>query len=108
MFQQAPRIVEYGTHEINYRHYGKSVEMMIEAALELPESHDREKLINTIANYMKKAYLTWNRDSVSDDVILNDLKKLSQGRINVENIKLNEAREIVNKKRSRRPMRKNK
>jgi hypothetical protein len=109
MFQQPPRIVEYGTHDIVYRHYGKSIEMMINAVCDLPEGPDKDKMVTTLANHMKKSYLTWNRDTVGDDIILKDLKKLSHGRLNTENIQLNEAREILQqKKRSRRPMRKNK
>ena len=107
-FQQKPRIIEYGVHNIFFKHYGKSIELMIDAACELPDGPDRERLINTIANHMKKSYLTWNRDAVSDELILKDLKTLSQGRINTEHIKLNETREILSKKKIRRPMRKNK
>jgi hypothetical protein len=106
MFQQPPRIVEYGTHSIVFRHYGKSIELMIEAACELPEGPDRDRLTNTIANHMKKSYLIWNRETVSDDVILGDLKRISKDRLNLESVKLYEAREIMNKKKSRRPMRK--
>lgn len=109
MFQQAPRNVEYGTHTIKYRHYGKSIEMMIDAVCELPEGPEKEKMANVLANHMKKSYLTWNRDTVGDDIILKDLTRLSKGRLNTENIKLNEARDIMPKKqRGRRQMRKNK
>jgi hypothetical protein len=106
MFQQPPRIVEYGTHDIVFRHYGKSIELMIQAACELPEGTERDRLVNTIANHMKKSYLIWNRETVSDDVILNDLRRISKGQLNLEHVKLYEAREIVNKKKNRRPMRK--
>jgi len=106
MFQQRPRQVEYGTHEITYRHYGKSIELMIEGAIAMPEGTDQDKVINLIANHMKKSYLSWNRDSVNDEVILKDLHKLSKGRIDTSNIKLAEVREIPNKKRNRRNMRK--
>ncbi len=108
MFQQRPRIVEYGTHDIRFRHYGKSIEVMIDTVCDLPDGPDKEKLITMIANQMKKSYLAWNRDTVGDDLILKDLKTMSRGRINTDNIKLNEAREIVTKKRNKRPMRKNK
>lgn len=109
MFQKPPRTVEYGTHRISFRHYGRSIELMIDAIGEMEEGAEKEKMVTAIANHMKKSYLTWNRDAVSDDVILNDLKKISKGILNTENIKLNEARERVTKKRpSRRPMRKNK
>ena len=106
MFQQPPRNVDYGIHDITYRHYGKSIELMIEAACEMPEGDDREKVSNLIANHMKKSYLSWNRDSVNDEVILKDLSKLSKGRIDTTNIKLAEIRDIPNKKRNRRNMRK--
>lgn len=106
MFQQPPKSVEYGTHKITYRHYGKSIELMIEAAIEMPEGEDREKVTSLIANHMKKSYLSWNRDSVNDEVILKDLTKLSKGKIDTSNIKLAEIRDIPNKKRNRRNMRK--
>ncbi len=105
-FQQKPRLVEYGTHDIAYKHYGKSIEMMVNAACELPEGPEKEKLVNTIANHMKKSYLTWNRDTVSDEQILKDFQRLSRGRINTDHVKLNETREILSKKKPRRPMRK--
>lgn len=109
MFQQKPRNVEYGTHSIQYKHYGKALEMMINAICELPDNPEKEKLISTVANHMKKSYLTWNRDTVSDELILKDLRTLSKNRINTDNIKLNETREILSRKnKMRRPIRKNK
>jgi len=35
-------------------------------------------LIENIANQLKKSYLTWNRDSVDDAVILKHLEELSK------------------------------
>lgn len=96
-FQEKPRRVEYGTSRLRYRHYGKAIEMMVNAALELPEGDEKNALFNTIANHMKKSYLTWNRESVDDEVILNDLKALSQGKVNIDNIKLSETRELLSK-----------
>lgn len=105
-FRQKPRLVEYGTHKISYKHYGKSIELIINAICDLPEGHEKQKLITTIANHMKKSYLIWNRDTVNDELILKDLERLSHGKINTESIKLYETREILNKKKIRRPMRK--
>lgn len=111
MFQQPPRTVEYGTHNIKYRHYGKAIELMVEAACEMPEGEDRQRLVMTIANHMKKSYLTWNRDTVTDEVILNDLNKLSGGKLDTTDMKLAEVRDISpqnRKPRGRRNPRKNK
>ncbi len=103
MFMQLPRQVPYGTHDITFRHYGKAIELMIDAAIEMPEGNEKIALITVIANHMKKSYLTWNRDTVGDDVILNDLKKLSKGRLDTENIKLSDVRDIISgKKRNKK------
>jgi Domain of unknown function (DUF4290) len=107
MFRQKPRIVEYGTHNIVFRHYGKAIEMMIEAAITMEDGPEKESLVNVVANHMKKSYLTWNRDTVDDEVILNDLTRISKGKINTEAIKLNEVREPVNQNRPRNQQRSN-
>jgi len=96
-FIEKPRIVEYGTNKITYRHYGKSLEKMIEAAIGVPESEEKKALILLIANHMKKSYLIWNRDSIDDEVILKDLKKLSKGKLDLEGLKLSDARDLINK-----------
>ena len=47
-------------------------------------------MVQAIANFMKMAYVTWNKDSVADETILNDLKILSKGELQLEeNINLN-------------------
>jgi hypothetical protein len=103
MFMQPPRRVPYGTHDIAFRHYGKAIELMIDAAIEMPEGNEREALITVIANHMKKSYLTWNRDTVGDDVILNDLKRISKGKLDIENVKLSDVRDIMSgKKRNKK------
>jgi len=40
-------------------------------------------LIRVIANHMKKSYLSWNKDSVKDEVIFEHLYELSKGKINL-------------------------
>ncbi len=100
-FLEKPDVVPYGTHRIRFRHYGKSIELMIEAALKLPEGEDQDRLISVIANHMKKSFLSWNRDSVEDEVILKDLKKLTGGRIDISKVKLTETRELLNKSRKK-------
>ncbi len=47
-------------------------------------------MVQTIANFMKMAYVTWNKDSVADETIISDLKGLSKGELTLqENINLN-------------------
>ena len=107
VFNEKPRRVEYKLNEIKYKHYGRTLEMLIDAALKYPEGEEKEQLIKIIANHMKKSYLTWNREVVNDGEIFKDLKELSGGKINVDaDLKLNDSREILSKNKRKRIMRK--
>jgi len=79
--QEKPRKLEYRTDKIRYKHYGKSVEALIKKAMEYPEGDEKKYLTETIANLMKRSYLAWNRDSVNDQVIIDQLGQLSDGKL---------------------------
>ena len=56
---------------------------------------------------MKKCYLTWNREVVTDEVIFEDLKNLSGGRISVgEDVKLSDSRDILARGKKKRQQQK--
>ena len=76
-----PRPLTYSDSKIHYRHYGRALEDMIVAVAEMPESEERNVLVQQIAHTMKRQYLQWNRDSVDDDLIREQLAELSGGRI---------------------------
>ena len=61
------------------------------------EGPEKEGLIFTIANNMKKSYLSWNRDTVDDKVIFGHLSELSGGKINIDptDEDLSEASELL-------------
>ncbi|WP_313191195.1 DUF4290 domain-containing protein [Sphingobacterium sp.] len=76
-----PEPLKYPNHNIKFKHYGHTVEEMINKTLNISNPEARLKMTLSIANFMKMAYLTWNKDSVSDDQILQDLKTLSRGEL---------------------------
>lgn len=80
-FQTKPDRVLYPSNDIRFKHYGKTVERIIEKAKEYPEGDEKNALTEQIANLMKRSYLTWNRDSVNDEVILKQLHELSKGQL---------------------------
>lgn len=96
LHRKPPRIA-YSNSRFRYRHYGKTMELMIQKANELDNGEERDYLINLLANQMKKSYLTWNKDSVDDRKIFKDMEELSGGRIvlNEEEHKLTESKEIL-------------
>ena len=96
---EKPRKVPYNQHNIRYKHYGKITEKMVQKAAEMPDGNERKVLTESLANIMKKQYLTWNREAVNDVNILKDLSELSRGAINIDslNLKLSETRDILSK-----------
>ena len=79
-----PKKVAYPQTSIKYGHYGKLVERMIEQCAAMEPGEARDAYTTTIANHMKKQFLTWNRDTVPDPVILKDLGELSKGKLKLK------------------------
>jgi len=93
---EKPQPVGYKENKIRYRHYGKNVELIIEKALEFAEGEEKEALVKTIANHLKKSYLNWNRDSVNDELIYQHLDELSEGKLKLkEDVQLSSTSDIL-------------
>ena len=88
-----PERVPYSTYNIRYRHYGKLTEQMMQKAQMMSESEEREVLVNMLANYMKRSYLTWNKDNVEDEKIWQDVRDYTHGTIHI-NTPLMRAKEL--------------
>jgi len=56
------------------------------------EGEMKSALVKVIANHMKKSYLSWNKDTVKDDVIFEHLYELSEGKLNL----LQSSEELLN------------
>ncbi len=76
--KKRPEAIPYPKSTARKRHYGENVQQLINKALSMPEGPKRDAFALVIANYMKLAYKTWNRDYyVSDDVIKEDIRSMS-------------------------------
>ena len=76
-----PEPVPYPNTKIRYRHYGRTLEILIQKACEFPEGDEKRNLVALICNHMKKDYLAWNKDTVDDKKIAEDLYELSNGEL---------------------------
>lgn len=91
-----PKRFHYPEAASRLRHYGKNVELTIEKVAAMPEGQPRQLAIRDLANFMKLCYLTWNTDTGNDEQIFRDLKKMSGGKIVVDdNLTLNQVSAIV-------------
>lgn len=95
-FIEKPRQVPYRQGDIRFLHYGRIIELMIDAASGMEDGEDKEYLTTLIVNQMKKSYITWNRSQVADEVIIGDMKLLSRGRLKItEGVRILEVKELI-------------
>ncbi|MDX8340787.1 DUF4290 domain-containing protein [Draconibacterium sp. IB214405] len=98
---ERPNVVPYDQHRIKYKHYGRTMELLIKEADNF-EGEEREIIIEQIANHMKKSYLAWNKDAVEDQMIFNDLDEMSRGKLKVkEDLQLADAKTLVGTKKNK-------
>lgn len=76
ILQEKPDRLPYSNHHIKFKHYGKLTEKLIEAIRNQQNPELKRALIVLTANHMKKSFLTWNKDSVEDEQIYNDINTL--------------------------------
>lgn len=95
-FQSKPRKMPYPEDKIRFKHYGKGVENLVAKAVEMEDGEEKDALILSIANLMKKHYLSWSRNAVDDRIIWLDLNKIARGKLSFdENAQLISTKEIV-------------
>lgn len=89
-FEEKPEKVTYSSNNIKFRHYGKILLQIIEHVVDLEDSEHKDIMVFCIANHMKRSYLTWNKSTVEDSVILKHLDQLSGSKLKMkESFKLN-------------------
>lgn len=76
-----PDKLEYSNENIYLRHYGKNLLNMIKEAAKFDEGEEKKAIALALANQMKKSYLKWNRESVTDAGIIKQLGELSKGKL---------------------------
>ena len=84
-----PEVLPYPQKRIKFKHYGLTVELMIKRAKEITDPEKKQHMVNSIANFMKMAYVVWNKDHVTDEQILSDLRELSKGELELKDVVLN-------------------
>ena len=84
-----PQRLSYPKGGIRYRHYGRCIEEMMKKACDMSDGEERDELLRLIAAQMKKEYVLWNKESVEDSKIIEDIREYSNGQICLSEEKLN-------------------
>ena len=80
---QKPEPVPMNGKPIKETHYGRNIENIINLIAEKEDGEVKTAMISQLAVYMRQQYLIWNKDSVSEETIFQDIEKLSDFRIKV-------------------------
>ncbi|MBQ2103197.1 MAG: DUF4290 domain-containing protein [Bacteroidales bacterium] len=78
-----PETIPLNTRPIKARHYGRNIESIIDLIASEPEGEIKTAMIRSLAIYMRQQYLIWNKDTVADRTIFQDIERLSGGRVTV-------------------------
>lgn len=95
LLEAKPERVPYPPKSKSHRYYGVILQNLIQTVAEMEPGEARQAIEYDIANQMKRAYLSWNKDTVDDAVIFNDLRTLSGGRLGLEGAALSVAKGVV-------------
>jgi len=85
-----PQKVQYKTKKIKYKHYGLNLQLMADKAVMMEDDEEREAATIHIGKLMKGFASVWNRENLDDEVILQNIRELSNGVLDLD---LNKVRE---------------
>ena len=78
-----PAMIPVRRKPIKATHYGRNIESIIDLIAGMEDGDAKTAMIRSLAVYMRQQYLIWNKDSVADETIFQDIEKLSDYRIKV-------------------------
>lgn len=76
-----PEVMPITNKPIAARHYGRNIQNMIDVIANKEDGELKNGMIKSMAIYMRQQYLIWNKESVSEETIFNDIKILSKGKL---------------------------
>jgi hypothetical protein len=82
--QAHPAPLPYPMKTIKRRHYGYLIEQALDYAKTLPEGELRDAFTKNVANQMKQDLFIWNRDSMDNALVAQDIERYSDGKLHLE------------------------
>lgn len=85
-----PQRLAYKSSNVKYRHYGRNIETMIQQAIAMEDPESKEAAIIHIGRLMNSFYASVNKDNLDEEVILKQIKQMSQGLLDIDLEKVKE------------------
>lgn len=83
-FNPKPERIPYTQGKVKHRIYGSNIETLIRKAMEMENSDEKDILVFTIANEMKRIMTMSNKSAATDARIFHDLDEMSFGHISLD------------------------
>ena len=87
-----PRRLPYSQGRIAYKRYGKYVERMIAGLSSEKDHRVMTRTVDNLARYMRTKSYEYNQEHPNNEVIVKDIKRMSGGAIEIDEVALNNLR----------------
>ena len=87
-----PRRLEYPQSYISHKHYGKYVARMLHSLGDEKEPAQVAEAVDNIARYMRTKSFEYNQEHPNNEIIIKDIKQMSEGTIELDEVALNNLR----------------
>ncbi len=93
---EKPEKIPYSDSKFKFRHYGKIIEGILKKISEIEEPEKKQALVEQMANQMKRAYMSWKKENITDDIIFKEMEILTKGGVEIpEGLKLGDFRDVL-------------
>jgi hypothetical protein len=96
LLSEKPEKLPYSDNRFRFRHYGKFIEGILKRINEIEDADKKAALIEMMANHMKRSYMSWKKETITDEIIFKELEIITRGAVEVPaNLKLGDFREVL-------------
>ncbi len=99
----SPNRMPYSQGRITHKHYGKYVERMIRSLAQEGDQRAVARTVDNLARYMRTKSYEYNQEHPNNEVIVKDIKRMSEGMITIDEVALNNLRSDYKQHFSARP-----
>ena len=87
-----PRRMDYPDEKVGLKHYGKYVKKVIRSLEGVRDQEAVQEVLGDIARYMRTKSYEYNQEHPNNEVIIKDIKQMSEGGIELDEVALNNLR----------------
>lgn len=98
-----PRRMAYSQERFMFKHYGKYAERMVQSLAAEQDPRMVARTIDNLARYMRTKSFEYNQEHPNNEVIVKDLRRMSGGTIEIDEVALNNLRSDYKQHLSARP-----